>query len=70
MNESKEELPGGSMKLWILPRQLSVAQRGNPFSMSSRGRYHSRIIRTNIFNVTSPPFTYAVVVSSKLSRRV
>lgn len=42
--------------------ELSVVQRSNPFSRSSRGKYHSRMPGSSIFNMKSICFSYVVVV--------
>lgn len=57
------------MQLWLLERQLPVAQRSNLFPVSSRGRYFSRILGINIFSVMGPSFAYVVVVSNRLAHR-
>lgn len=48
--------------------ELSVVERSNPFSRSSRGKDPSRMLGSSIFNMTSVCFA-RVVVARRLAHR-
>lgn len=56
-----EELPGGTINLWILPRRLSVNGGTMPCPWAAEANL-SRLPQTKIFNVTCPSVASVVVV--------